>query len=484
MRKQMKIAAVLSATALLAIGASFTSMAAEKGTWALEDEGWVCYDKDGDAYTEEFCLDGGKEYYVDEDGVMATDSWVDYDGNMYYVGSTGEKTTNAWKQLAPYEDEDADAEWYWFKSSGKMAANEKIVIDGNTYYFGNEGQMLTGWVNPETYDEAETTVWTNAEGKDVKAVFCNEDGARLTKAWVETKVPGADEDEEDEFWYYIGSKGAATFGKAKSINGETYLFGVDGKMLSGWVAKDGNNYVEIGYENSNEAIVAGDEVYFCGDSDDGHVKKNQWIKEWKPSEYYAEDADKDQYWYWIQKDGTVYVPADATAANAYKFEDAENGLEFKAERTVEVKDIDDKFYAFNANGEMQSGFIKFNNGMFYFGGSNDGARKTGSVTLKDDYGVEGKFLFNTTSTNKGAGITGPKSGKLYEDGLLITADDYKYEVVTLEATQDQYIVNGSGSIQTTQKIYKDGDVEICNAEEASFSKETANKGAVTGHIVY
>ena len=127
MRKQMKIAAVLSATALLAIGASFTSMAAEKGTWVLEDAGWVCYDKDGDAYEDEFCLDGGKEYYVGEDGVMLTDSWVDYDGNMYYVGSTGEKTTGAWKQLVPHDDEDADEEWYYFQTSGKMAKSTKCI---------------------------------------------------------------------------------------------------------------------------------------------------------------------------------------------------------------------------------------------------------------------------------------------------------------------------------------------------------------------
>ena len=470
MRKQMKIAAVLSATALLAIGASFTAMAAEKGTWALEDEGWVCYDKDGDLYEDVFCLDGDKEYYVGDDGVMLTDSWVDYDGNMYYVDVYGEKVKSEWQQLVPHNDEDAEEEYYWFKASGKMARNEKLVINGATYYFGNEGQMLTGWVDTSAFDEA-----TSITG----AVFCNEDGARLSKTWVETKEPGAEEDDEDTFWYYIGSKGAAQTGKAKSINGETYLFGTDGKMLSGWVEFDGANYVEIGGEGSTATIATGDEVYFCGDSDDGHVKKNRWIKEWKPSEYYDEDADKDQYWFWIQKDGTVYVPTaeEATAANAYKFEDADLGLTNKGAKTVAIKNISDKYYAFNANGEMQSGLLKLEAGMYYFGGSNDGARKAGSVTLEDGYGVEGKFLFNTTSTNKGVGITGPKSGKLYEDGLLIAADDYKYEVVTVDG--NQYIVNRSGSIQTTKKVYKDGDEIICDAENATFSTETANKGAVT-----
>jgi len=476
MRKQMKIAAVLSATALLAIGASFTAMAAEKGTWALEEDGWVCYDKDGDLYEDVFCLDGGKEYYVGDDGVMLTDSWVDYDGNMYYVDEFGVKTTGEWAQLVPHNDEDAEEEYYWFKASGKMARNEKLVINGSTYYFGNEGQMLTGWVDTEAFDEA--TVIGD------KVVFCGEDGARLSKTWVETKEPGAEEDDEDVFWYYIVAKGTAQTGKAKSINGETYLFGADRKMLSGWVALTANGYEEIGYAGSEVVIGTGDEVYFCGDSDDGHVKKNTWIKEWNPKNYYAEDADADQYWFWIQKDGKVYIPATeeiATSSNGVKFDDADFGLteETTKKTTIAVKNIADKYYAFNGNGEMQSGLIRIDGDVYYFGGANDGARKTGSVTLEDGYGVEGKFLFSTASADKGVGITGPKSGKLYNDGLLITAKDAKYALEPVDG--DMYIVNKSGSIQTTKKVYKDGDEVIYDAEKAVFSTETANKGAITNY---
>ena len=35
------------------------------------------------------------------------------------------------------------------------------------------------------------------------------------------------------------------------------------------------------------------DVYFCGDEDDGHAKKNKWFKTWRPSEYDAEDDDND-----------------------------------------------------------------------------------------------------------------------------------------------------------------------------------------------
>lgn len=47
------------------------------------------------------------------------------------------------------------------------------------------------------------------------------------------------------------------------------------------------------------------DVYFCGDEDDGHAKKNKWFKTWRPSEYDAEDDDNDQYWYSIDKNGKL-----------------------------------------------------------------------------------------------------------------------------------------------------------------------------------
>ena len=50
MRKQTKLVAVLSAAALLAIGASMTSFAATG--WTEENGEWVYYDRDGYQVTE------------------------------------------------------------------------------------------------------------------------------------------------------------------------------------------------------------------------------------------------------------------------------------------------------------------------------------------------------------------------------------------------------------------------------------------------
>ena len=74
MRKQTKLVAVLSAAALLAVGASMTSFAG----WEKDEDGiWHYYDSDDEMVTGEWRKDGSKWFYLDDDGNMATDAWVD-----------------------------------------------------------------------------------------------------------------------------------------------------------------------------------------------------------------------------------------------------------------------------------------------------------------------------------------------------------------------------------------------------------------------
>ena len=70
MRKQTKLVAVLSAAALLALGASMTSFAAG---WEKDEAGvWHFYDEDDELVTGEWKKDGGKWFYLDDDGDMLT----------------------------------------------------------------------------------------------------------------------------------------------------------------------------------------------------------------------------------------------------------------------------------------------------------------------------------------------------------------------------------------------------------------------------
>ena len=119
--------------------------------------------------------------------------------DYYFVNSSGAKITNDWRLTTPYEDEDADEEWFYFQSTGKRADNKKILYKGSTFFFDADGKMLTGWVTADGDDVVN-------EENDIKVgttYFCDETGARVESGWVYTTEPAtADDDADaDEYWY-------------------------------------------------------------------------------------------------------------------------------------------------------------------------------------------------------------------------------------------------------------------------------------------
>ena len=277
-------------------------------------------------------------------------------------------------------------------------------------------------------------------------------------------------------------------------------------MLTGWVAgtkvSTASNakmaYKEIGDENSTEVLStykSGD-VYFCGDEDDGHAKKNKWYKTWRPEDFDDEDEDNDEFWYWIDKNGKVYIPTEAASgsnATGYKYKLEDAALAQKkvsgSYESFEItkKKVNSKDYFFNNDGEMLSQFIEvvtpntadgLVTGMYYFGGDDDGSMKTGSQSVRDDNGDTYKFYFgtkNSTSENKGVGITGNKSNKLYYKGLLLTADDYKYQIATVDDVHF-FIVNKNGSIQHSCVEYKEDSDVLIDASDLAKTAFSTTEG--------
>ena len=546
MRKQTKIAAVVSAAALLALGASITSFAASRGTWMLQDGEWYCYDSHGDVFENTFCVSNGKEYYVGDDGMLVRSQWVEYDGDYYFVNSAGQKITNDWRLTTPYDDEDAEEQWFYFQSTGKRAEDKKLTIKGKTYFFNTDGEMLTGWV------QANGDSWDEASSDDVKSntntYYCGEDGARLESTWVYDYAPSVDPDdvgsEDEEHWYYLKSSGKVATGKQSNVKGQTYFFDNEGKMLSGWVAaptsSDGE-YIQIweddedtdGHFDTSLSAYNDTDVYFCGEADDGHMKKDKWIKIWSNEEYGEDDDDNDEYWYYINSSGKVYIPdeVDSTATNSnasvkakwavrYSFEDGEGEAfsdRFDTDSYGDTvfaateKKVNSKTYYFDQDGRMLSALVMMwdNKGdaddqnthtgkMYYFGGWDDGQRKDGSVSLTDDNGESYRFYFATDDDSSenyfnAAGVNGARNGKLYEHGLIITATDDKYELKTVyvQCTDSSksgyydYIVNKSGSIQSSAKEYEEDDDVLIDASNATFSDERgALRNSVKGAVEY
>ena len=209
MRKQTKLVAVLSAAALLAMGASMTSFAAG---WQKDDAGvWHYYDSDDEMVTGEWKKDGGKWFYLDEDGDMLTDAWVDDD---YYVDESGAMLTNAWKYTVSDEDQDEPDEdgerWFYFNNKGKKVVNDTKKINGKTYLFD---KMEFGWQQD------------NNTG-DMYYYGDENDGARTESKWLWLERSGNLSDEDlddgqnkglcddtssdpcdDEGWYWFQSSG-------------------------------------------------------------------------------------------------------------------------------------------------------------------------------------------------------------------------------------------------------------------------------------
>ena len=493
MRKQTKIAAVVSAAALLALGASITSFAAAKGTWMMVDGEWYCYDKNGEAYENKFCSSNGKEYYVGDDGQLVRSAWVDGDdGDKYFVNSSGAKITNDWRLTTPCDDDSADEEWYYFQSNGKMAANKKITYKGKTYYFDTDGKMLTGWVT--TGEGTSAVNEANGYEKD-HTFYCDETGARVEGAWVKDTKPGTSDDDadEDEHWYYLKkTTGKPATGKQANVNGQIYIFNDQAEMLYGWVAKiaSGSNatWEQLNEEDNERAMNANDiEVYYCGDEDDGHAKKNKWAKTWLPEDK-KEESD-DMKWFWFDKNGKLYR-TEATASNAiqYDFKDGvvtpkKNDDGTNKEFAVSKKKVNSKDYWFRKDGAMLSKFYMVDGKMYYFGGGDDGAMKTGSQAIKDDNGDTYKFYFGTKTGNKGQGITGNQGNKLYYYGMLIQADDYKYQLASIEDAAGKthtFIINANGSIQHSKNTeYKeDGDWLIKTDKNCEFESAGDYKYAI------
>ena len=445
MRKQTKLVAVLSAAALLAMGASMTSFAAG---WQKDDAGvWHYYDSDDEMVTGEWKKDGGKWFYLDDDGDMLTDSWVDDD---YYVGEDGAMLVNAWHYGLSDEDQDDpddDGEhWYFFNNKGKKVVDQDKKINGKTYLFNADGEMQYGW---------------QQVGENVYYFGEENDGARTESKWLwleksgmldedddQDPVLGCDENDDcdDEGWYWFASSGKMyKDADKKKVNVKYYMFNEHGQMLYEWindstVAAVGSNAQLDGNATPGSAAIT--DMKYYNEVEDGS-RANGWYKI-DGSEDVGTDDDTDWYYF---KDGKA-KKADRSKDQVAHITDDDTNFVYRARIKVEGK-----YFAFDENGAMQTGLQYIpEDGAFYYYDDN-GYEKTGKISSVENEDDDYAFYFNTKNGKNGQGYTGEKDGYLYFGGKRLEADD-DYRLFYVEGKV--YLVNTKGKVQKSSKKY---DVE-------------------------
>ena len=521
MRKQTKLVAVLSAAALLAIGASMTSMAAQG--WQQEGDDWYYYDNNGDYVTDEWKKSGNNWYYLGDDGYMMKNYLLEDGDNTYYLDGNGVMVTNSWVAYSPeddYEDDAPDHYWYYFQANGRAVKQtgssvKKKTINGKTYGFDEDGRMLYGFV---TLDGEKLTDENPFE--DATYYFGDSDDGAMHQGWLQY-MDGSDSEDwyEDltEMWFYFNpSNGKKVVNNdSKTINGNKYAFDHNGVMVSGW---------------DDVTTTSTPEKYFNGDTE-GWLTRGGWI--WAVP---AEDINKKDYdddtnrWFYAGSNGKV-VTGDLKSINGKKYIFDEKGimrsglvvigeddniLALIDEEETEGADLMKGSYEVDTAIAGDEGALLSGEGyLYYFGDEEtDGSMKTGkniSVELSDD---EYTFGFN----KNGKAYNGEENNKIYLNGVLVEASsDYRYQAIssdfakvedsTPDAITDidaltvdeetgidytNYVVGTSGTIVKPGKYVKDTDDgyyavadetgAVAYFEDDEFARDKAKDWAEFGAI--
>lgn len=465
MRKQTKIAALISAAAVLSVGGAMTAFAATG--WQQENGTWVYYNRNEEKVTEQWQKSGDYWYYLDDKGEMAVDSLIDDNDDTYYVDVNGVMVTNRWVAV---DNENAGDEnepnqwWYYFGANGKAYKRSDSstgdvslkTINGKKYTFNTDGKMQYGWVK-----DGETQYDDNA-WQDSQYYFGDENDGAMAEGWKEIAIkddqstdaqPGDNYWDEDQTrWFYFKASGKKEKDQTgKTINGRKYGFDEYGRMNAGWVTKATTSNASV-KDGGTQGIATYSNTFMnYSTPEDGARYTKGWFKV-TPGYYLQKDKYEDgtDYWYYSDGNGKL-VTNQIKTINGKKYAFDNYGrmidgfvvLQMKGAGTgFSSKDIVEKFDDENRydTEDHYDAFVKTNEGLFrsgelrayYFGSSDDGSMKTGRQSVDID-GEKLTFEFEKNGSKKGVGVVGMSDHKFYIGGKLATADsDNKIEVVVLD----------------------------------------------------
>ena len=489
MRKQTKIAALVSAAALLAIGASMTSFAAGWNSLGNGDAEYL--DSDGYRVTQEWKkYTDGKWYYLKDDGLMARNELVPYGDYLYCVNDDGSRVLGEWRYFDNTEGEEVNGItpggfWYYFDAStGRAKTGGLHTIDSQKFRFTEEGRMITDWYT----EDNETYYYFNN-----LVVESDHTYGAAANGWLkmEPRVDSTDEELDSDLVYYYFDNGKMVTG-SKYIDKTWYYFDGDGILReSGWNKIEGDKATDsvsapgnVAYSDANGAKLTGWQ-YLPDKNVDGNGKVDT----------------SASYWFHLDKKGVRYYPGKFEAASVGEATGSFPGISGTAEnQTVGLAKINGKFYLFDSQGRMLSGIYKITSpvtaeigsnmtlaaGTYYFsdddwvsGQGKNGAMATNSKhTVTNEYGDQTNYYFQKT----GAAYEYTVVSNVYygKGGVRVDAeDDYK---VVEKAEQGDGKITVVTSGKTTADAVK-GDMLVNTRGVAQRKKTIKNVGGYMTYIV-
>lgn len=478
MRKNTKIAVILTAAALLAAGSAFCTFA--KG-WVKEAEGLYYYE---DSYGNREYMTWEKDtnadgtvnyYYLGEDGYMVTNTLVETDGNYYWCGADGAKVTSQWVKVpadeVDQEELGVDYRWYWFDSNGKAAkANTAKKQIGDKYYFFDEnGKMLFGYVDAAAHQmTTDNSVALTAGSSYTYYCGSNEDGYVRKSEWVKETLDGSSTayDDSDTYWTWYQSSGIRAVANENGYlaGGVRYYFTSEGFMKTGW------NTASI---SDGEATIA--VAQYFGGSDDGKLVKKGWVYTTPETTTGADYIDGTRRWFWFDNTGAAIYKAGVYKINGkfYAFkapEDDDNASKMLSGMVALTFDekADSILDAANAV-KVSTSAVKLADWLadadgkysdiYYFSGdeANDGSLKK-SVTFSQEF-LDDTYTLNVDKTGKLTDGYNSSAKRYYRNGYLLKAsDELRYEIVNTFGYNDKnYALLSAAGTEVTKGYVADSD---------------------------
>ena len=337
-----------------------TVYANQNGTWTKTNgRYWYRY-SDGSCAKDGIYTIDGAQYAFDASGWMVTGWYKDSTSTWYYFDSSG-KMVHGWLQLG-------SKRYYMDLNDGHMYVDTWDWINKHLYVFTTDGSVHTGWYKDVYDDNTYDWLYFDADGK----MHCG--WLQLGNKWYYMHP--------DEGWMYADTP--------LEIDGDQYLFTIDGTMFTGWYKLvwtdtdfswfyfDSNGKQHFGW------LQSGPNWYYL-DSENGNMYMDTTIE--INGNIYKFNADGSMYTGWFEYQGEKYYfdPSGKLhlgwlqLGTKWYYMDKSDG--YMIHDTAYI--IDNKTYKFNTDGTMFTGWCQNQDDWYYFAKS--GAMQKGWLHLGNEW---------------------------------------------------------------------------------------------------